>query len=244
MNMAEQVATEIQPCYEVAWGKLKEKQEKRKISVIQRWALPPLPHPKTRLSRWCPSPLQRPPRKQLWQVDHKKAAILPRNSCAPSSIPPNFMGDLFSFGLAGSICQPFVRSLHSPRGGSGLCQVKPRCIRKLLWRFCTSGANSRPVVCCGAWAASPERQGQEKRQMKGISHHTGNNGRAWDQAFCRCLVAHSQLGFIPAPGLCPYSRYASYCTLPLYMWKSKVGWPAAISFLLIDNHQYGHFPNI
>lgn len=58
--------------------------------------------------------------------DHKKAAILPRNSCAPSNIPPSFMGDLFSFGLAGSICQPFIRSLHSPCGGSGLCHVKPR----------------------------------------------------------------------------------------------------------------------
>lgn len=130
--------------------------------MIQRRALPTLPHVKTRPSRQCLSPLQRPPRQQLWQVDHKEAAILPRNSCAPSSIPPNFIGDLFSFGLAGSICQLFIRSLHSPCGGSGLCQVEPRGITKWLCQFCTSWANSRPVIL-PHWVWTASVRGRDKR---------------------------------------------------------------------------------
>ena len=243
-NTAEQMAMEIQPCYEVARGKLKEK---RKISVIQRRALPTLPHPKTRPSKQWPSPLQRPPRKQLWQVDHKKAAILPHNSCPPSSVPPNFMGDLFSFGLAGSICQPFIRAMHSPCSGTGLCQVKPRWIRKPLCPFWSSWASSRPVACCTErgqhWCSSRDkRNGRWKASAITLAITEGLETTS--SADGQWLTASVGLGVAPVPGLCPYSGCASCCTLPLCMWQSKVDWPVARSFVLTDNHQHGHFPNI
>lgn len=43
---------------------------------------------------------------------------MPYNSYAPSSLLPSFMGDPFPFVLAGSNCQPFVKSEHRPSGGS------------------------------------------------------------------------------------------------------------------------------
>lgn len=81
MNMAEQVATEIQPCYEVAWGKLKEKRKTKKKALCDTEESPS--HPPSPSQNKAKQSMPEPPakRKQLWQVGHKKAAISPHNSC-------------------------------------------------------------------------------------------------------------------------------------------------------------------
>lgn len=79
MNVAEQEATEIQPCYEVAWGKLKEKRKTKKKALCdteKSSSHPPSSQNKAKQS--MPEP---PLRKQLWQVGHKKAATSPHGSC-------------------------------------------------------------------------------------------------------------------------------------------------------------------
>lgn len=158
------------------------------------------------------------------------------------------MGDPFPFVLAGSNCQPFVKSEHRPSGGS----------RPFAWwspgeseSHCASFTPSEPNQAHGmlhrAWAALVERQEQKKWQMKGISHHTGNNRRAWDQAFCRQLVvAHRQYKawFHTFPWALSLFQACIPLHLDRYMWQSKVGWPVAISFFFIGSYPYRCFPNI
>lgn len=145
----------------------------------------------------------------------KKAAVWPQNSCAPSSIPPNFMADLLDLGLAGGICQPSTRALQAPQGGSGLCQVKPRCIRTLLCLVLHLLSQVQPrdaAQSVGSTAGDAGTGEMAARKASAIRLAVTEGSQTKPSADALWVAATLRLGFLPAPGLCPCSR----CTSVLY----------------------------
>lgn len=168
--------------------------------MTQRRALPILPHPKTR-----PEPAETSEKAALTGGSEKR-----HHFCLVIEVflPVAWVT---CFGLAGSIYQPFKRSPCS----SGLCQVKPRCTRKLLGWFCTSQADTaeRGQHC---WRDGDKRNGRE--MASAILLALTEEPETKLSADGQWLTASMGLGFTAASGLCSYSRCAS-----LYVWQSTGG---------------------